>query len=83
MAHRIEELDVIKTLVPLEGSDVFDDTRILHLPIGSKGAVVYDFGDAYEVEFLVFDNPADSEEFTSVEIVVNADQCELDWKCPK
>jgi hypothetical protein len=79
MAPRIEELDVIKTLVPLEGPDVFDDARIFQLPAGSRGTVVYDFGDAYEVEFLVWPTP---EHYRSVQIPVNADQCELDWKCP-
>ncbi len=73
----IKELDVIRTLVPLEGPDVFDSTRIHQLPAGSKGTVVCDFGSAYEVEFLVWPTP---EAFRSVQITVEADQCELAQK---
>lgn len=84
MAPRINELDVISIKEPLEGPDVFDDSRILPLPAGTQGTVVYvhQEGRAFEVEFLIFDNPADPEDFTSVMISVPAEQCELAWKRP-
>jgi hypothetical protein len=80
--EKIDEFDVIRTTVPLEGSDVFDDARVLPLPVGSEGTVVHVFrgGAAFEVEFLVFDNLADPDDFTSVQIPVEADQCELAQK---
>ncbi len=80
----IKELDVIRTKVPLEGPDVFDAARILPLPVGAEGTVVCVFGrnEAFEVEFLVYDNPAQPDEFTSVQIPVKADQCELAWVAP-
>ena len=75
MMAKIKELDVIRTLVPLEGPDVFDDTRVYQLPVGSEGTVVFDFGKAFEVEFLV--HPTTQEDFRSVQITVEAAQCEL------
>jgi len=80
----IEELDVIRLTVPMEGADVFDKARVIPLPVGSEGTVVHVFGAgaAFETEFLVFDNPADPEDYTSVQIAVEAAQCELSWRCP-
>lgn len=73
----IRELDIIRTTVPLEGADVFDETRVYPLPAGSTGTVVCDFGSAYEVEFLVrLAQGADA----SVQITVEGDQCELAQK---
>lgn len=53
----IKQLDMIRTTVPLEGPDVFDDTRIHHLPVGTEGTVIEVWlgGEAYEVEFAVGD----------------------------
>lgn len=76
MAQAIKELDRITLTVPLEGADVFDDTRVFQLPVGSEGTVMLAFGnEAYEVEFIVRPNPTDPEDWYSVEIVVKADQC--------
>lgn len=75
----IKQLDVIRTIVPLEGPDVFTG-RIYPLPVGSKGAVVYVHGggSAFEVEFLV--GPPD--DFVSVQMPVESGQCESDWRAP-
>ncbi|WP_165078080.1 MULTISPECIES: DUF4926 domain-containing protein [unclassified Desulfovibrio] len=80
----IEEFDVIRLTVPLEGPDVFDDKAIYQLPVGSEGTVVYIFGggDAFEVEFLIYPDPANHDDFVSVQIPVRADQCEPGWKLP-
>lgn len=53
----IKELDIIRTTVPLDGPDVFDDARIHHLPVGSQGTVieVWQNGESYEVEFAIGD----------------------------
>ena len=73
----IKEFDTISLTVPLEGEDVFDSTRILQLPVGTRGTVVDMLGDhdAYEVEFLIREW-ADPDDFTSVQIPVEVDQCE-------
>lgn len=79
---KIEELDTIRLTVPLEGPDVFDDKAIYKLPVGAEGTVMHVFwgGDAFEVEFLVYPDPANPEDFVSVQIPVEAAQCELAWK---
>ncbi len=76
--HRIEELDPVRLTVPLEGTDVFDKNNIVPLPVGTEGTVVLVFGDgeAYEVEFMEFNNPNDPEDFVSVQLTVEASQCE-------
>lgn len=80
----IEEFDTIRLTVPLKGSDVFDDKAIYTLPVGSEGTVVYIFrgGDAFEVEFLIYPDPANHDDFVSVQIPVRADQCEPAWRLP-
>jgi hypothetical protein len=81
IAVAIRELDVIRTTMPLEGPDVFDDARVYPLPVGSRGTVVYVYGNgaAFEVEFLV----GHSDSFVSVQIPVESSQCELDWVAPE
>ena len=81
-ATKIEELDRIRLTVPLEGPDVFDDNAIYQLPVGTEGTVMHVFlgGDAFEVEFVIFPDPANHDAYVSVEIPVEADQCELAWK---
>ncbi|MDE6735436.1 MAG: DUF4926 domain-containing protein [Desulfovibrio sp.] len=80
----IEDLDVIRLTVPLKGSDVFDDKAVYKLPVGTEGTVVHVFGDgaAFEVEFILFPEPEDHDHFVSVQIPVEAYQCELAWKLP-
>ena len=80
----IEEFDVIRLTVPLKGADVFDDKAIYQLPVGSEGTVVHIFGDgvAFEVEFLLFPDPARPDDFISVQIPVEASQCEAPWRMP-
>lgn len=75
----INQLDVIRTTVPLEGPEIFTG-RVHPLPVGSKGTVVHVHGNssAFEVEFLV--GPPD--DFVSVQIPVESGQCELDWAAP-
>ncbi len=77
-ATKIEELDTIRLTVPLEGPNVFDDKDIYQLPVGTKGTVMHIFwsGEAFEVEFVLFPNPANHKDFVSVQIPVRADQCE-------
>ena len=71
----IKQYDMIRTLVPLDGPDVFDDSRIHHLPAGSRGAVVevWQNGAAYEVEFIIGDPEAD---FRSVMLTVEKENVE-------
>lgn len=78
-ADKVEEFDTIRLTVPLEGPDVFDDKAIYQLPVGTEGTVVHVFwgGDAFEVEFVLYPDPADHDDFVSVQIPVRADQCEL------
>ena len=73
----IKEFDSIRLTVALEGADVFNDSRIFPLPIGTEGAVVHIFGgyDAFEVEFHIHET-ADPEDITYVQIPVRLDQCE-------
>lgn len=80
----IEELDTIRLTVPLEGPDVFDDKAIYTLPVGTEGTVMHVFWDgaAFEVEFLLFPDPTNHDDFISVQIPVEAHQCELLWKLP-
>jgi len=82
VAERITELATIRTTMPLEGPDVFDDARIHQLPVGSEGTVmhIFDDGEAFEVEFLVW--PDGPKQYRSVQIPVEVDQCELAWKAP-
>lgn len=79
MARKIEEFDVIRLTVPLEGPNVFDDKDIYKLPIGKTGTVVHVFqgGKGFEVEFLIYPDPKDPDYFVSVQIPVEANQCEL------
>ena len=78
----IEEFATIRLTVPLKGADVFDDKAIYQLPVGSEGTVVHIFGDgvAFEVEFLIFPDPARPDDFISVQINVEASQCESPWR---
>ena len=78
----IGDLDGIRLTVPLKGSDVFDDKAVYKLPVGTEGTVVHVFGDgaAFEVEFILFPEPEDHDHFVSVQIPVEAYQCELAWK---
>lgn len=80
----VHEIDGIRLALPLEGKDGSDDSRIVPLPAGAEGTVVHIFtsGDAFMVEFLVFDRPSDPEKFTTVLVDVTSDQCELAWKAP-
>lgn len=75
----IGEFDVIRLTVPLKGADVFDEKAIYQLPVGSEGTVVHIFGDgaAFEVEFLLFPDPTNHDDFVSVQIPVEAHQCEI------
>ncbi len=83
MTEKIEEFDVIRLIVPLEGEDVFDHSVIHPLPVGSTGTAVHVFldengePDAFETEFLIH---SDSENFRSVQIPVKASQCVLHCK---
>ena len=81
----IHQFDVIRLTVPLKGSDVFDDKAVYKLPVGTEGTAVDVYGDgaAFEVEFLLFPDPADHDHFVSVQITVEAYQCELAWKLPR
>ena len=81
-ATKINELDMIRLTVPLEGPDVFDDKAIYKLPVGTEGTVMHVFqdGKAFEVEFVLFTDPAHPDDFVSVQIPVEANQCELRWK---
>ena len=77
----IKEFDSIRLIVPLKGSDVFDDKAVYDLPVGTEGTVVdvYWEGAAFEVEFLLFTDPARPDSFVSVQIPVEASQCEPAW----
>lgn len=74
----IREFDMIRLTVPLEGPEVFTG-RIYPLPAGTEGAVVDMLGNqgAYEVEFLLSPDQAGPDSFISVQIPVEAYQCEL------
>ncbi len=79
--EQIEEFDLIRLTVPLEGEDVFDSSVIHPLPIGSVGTAVhvhYRGGkpSGFETEFLI--HQGDS--FRSVQIPVDASQCVLHQK---
>lgn len=80
---RIGMFDVIRSTVPLEGYD--DDNALQKIPVGSEGTVleVYWEGKAFEVDFDLRLDPANPDSFTTVTMSVDADQCELVWKCPR
>ena len=79
---RIGMFDVIRSTVPLEGYD--NNNALQKIPVGSEGTVVevYGGGKAFEVDFDLRVDPTNPERFTTITMSVNADQCELVWKCP-
>ncbi len=79
--EQIGEFDAIRLIVPLEGEDVFDNSVIHPLPIGSIGTAVhvhYRGGkpSGFETEFLIHQGNS----FRSVQIPVDASQCVLHQK---
>ena len=76
MPERIEEVDVVKLLVPV-AAQVVGDGRNEIVPAGTLGTVVIACPDAYEVEFRL---PA-TEDWALATVPASA--VELHWKAPK
>lgn len=73
----MKQFDTIRTTVPLDGPDVFDDARTHHLPAGTQGTIVevWRGGEEYEIEFVVGDPVSN---FRSVMMPVPASAVEAD-----
>jgi hypothetical protein len=75
MTRAIRELDPIRLTVALECEDAGDKSNILHLPVGTEGSALIDWGGAFECLLAL---PADVPGgFRYAEMAVRLDQMEL------
>jgi hypothetical protein len=75
MSRPIREYDPIRLTVALECEEAGDPSNILHLPVGTEGSALIDFGDAFECLLEIPDDVPGGRRYA--EMAVRLDQMEL------